>query len=275
MRNLFNFIVRHYFFFLFLFLQVVAFTLIFQNHFYQRSAFINSANYLTGNIYETRSNIAQYFNLKSINEELARENNALLENIQGSYLKTDQQVFTFDDTLYRKRFDYINARIINNSVRNRNNYITLNKGRNHGVKPDMGVITPRGVIGIVKEVSSNFSAVISLLHSEMQVSAKIDKNNHLGTMVWEGYDHEKATLKYIPPHVQLEEGDTIVTSGFSHIFPEGIFIGTIAGFEIRKGDNFFTIEIDLAADFNNLNHVNVVTNLYRNELMELEIVVTE
>lgn len=275
MRNLFNFIVRHYFFFLFLFLQVVSFTLIFQNHFYQRSAFINSANYLTGNIYETRSNIAQYFNLKSINEELARENNALLENIQGSYLKTDQQVFTFDDTLYRKRFDYINARIINNSVRNRNNYITLNKGRNHGVKPDMGVITPRGVIGIVKEVSSNFSAVISLLHSEMQVSAKIDKNNHLGTMVWEGYDHEKATLKYIPPHVQLEEGDTIVTSGFSHIFPEGIFIGTIAGFEIRKGDNFFTIEIDLAADFNNLNHVNVVTNLYRNELMELEIVVTE
>ncbi len=270
MRNLFYFIARHYFFFLFLSLQAVAFALIFQNHFYQRSAFINSANYLTGNVYGTRSDIAQYFNLRSINEELARDNNALLENIPGSYLKTDQHIFFFNDTLHRKQFSYINARVINNSVRNRNNYITLNKGRKHGIKPDMGVITPQGVIGIVKEVSANFSAVISFLHSDMQLSAKIKKNNHLGSILWEGYNHEKATMMYIPPHVQLETGDTIVTSGFSHIFPEGIFLGTISDYEIRRGDNFFTIEVELANDFNNLNFVHVVTNLYQSELIELE-----
>ncbi len=270
MRNLFNFIARHYFFFLFIFLQVVSFALIIQNHFYQRSAFINSANYLTGNIFETRSNIELYFNLRTINEELAGNNAKLLESIPGSYLKTDQQIFTFNDTLYQKQFSYINARVINNSVRNRNNYITLNKGRRHGIKPDMGIITPQGVIGIVKEVSANFSAALSLLHSDMQVSAKIQKNDHLGTILWEGYHHENATMLYIPPHVALEKGDTIVTSGFSHIFPEGVFIGTIADYEIRRGDNFFTIEVELAADFNQLNYVSVVTNLYQNELIELE-----
>ncbi len=270
MRNLFKFIARHYFFFLFIFLQVVAFALIFQNHFYQRSAFINSASYLTGNIYEARSNIALYFNLRTINEELAHKNNVLLESIPGSFLKTDQQIFTFNDTLYQKQFSYINARVINNSVRNRNNYITLNKGRRHGIKPDMGIITPQGVVGIVKEVSANFSAALSLLHSDMQVSARIQKNNHLGTILWEGYNYERVTMLYIPPHVALEKGDTIVTSGFSQIFPEGIFIGTIADYEIRRGDNFFTIEVDLATDFNHLNYVSVATNLYQNEITEIE-----
>lgn len=175
MRNLFNFIARHYFFFLFIALQIVSFALIFQNHFYQRSAFVNSSNYLAGNIYGLRNNISQYFDLRVINEQLAIENNAMLEKIAGTYLATDQQIFTFNDTLYRKQYTYINARVINNSVRNRNNYITLNKGRLHGIKPDMGVITPLGVIGVVKEVSGNFSSVLSFLHSDIQISAKIKK----------------------------------------------------------------------------------------------------
>jgi rod shape-determining protein MreC len=270
MRNLLNFILRQYFFFLFIALQVVAFALIFQNHFYQRSAFVNSSNYLAGNLYGVRSNISQYFNLQNVNEQLARENTSILDNSPGSYLKTDQQIFTFNDTVYKKQFGYINARVINNSVRNRNNYITLNKGRLHGIKPDMGIINSNGVIGIVKEVSDNFSSVISFLHSDIQVSAKIAKNNHLGTVLWEGYNYRKASMLYIPTHVELNIGDSIITSGFSQIFPEGILIGTISDFEIRRGDNFFTIGIDLTTDFNNLNYVSVVRNIYSSEIQQLE-----
>jgi rod shape-determining protein MreC len=269
MRNLFSFIARHYFFFLFVALQVVSFFLVFQNHFYQRSAFINSSNYLAGNIYGLRSNIYQYFNLHKVNQQLANENTYMLENIPGSYLRTDQQVFTFNDTIYKKQYSYINARIINNSVRNRNNYITLNKGRLDGIRPDMGVITPQGVIGIVREVSANFSSVISFLHSDIQVSGKLLKNDHLGTVIWEGYDYRKASMLYVPTHVNLTLGDTIITSGFSQIFPEGIMIGTISNYEIRRGDNFFTIEVELSADFNNLNYVSVVKNIYREEILEL------
>ncbi|MBW6480048.1 MAG: rod shape-determining protein MreC [Bacteroidales bacterium] len=270
MRNLINFITRHYFFFLFALLQVVAMMFIVQNNTYHRSFFINSSNFITGNIYRMQSGITQYFSLKSINEQLMEENTRLRSQIPGSYLSTDQNIFTFRDTLHQRQFLYLNARVINNSVRNRNNHMTLNKGRLHGIRPDMGVIGPNGVIGIVKDVSGNFSSVISLLHSDMQISAKIQKNNHLGTILWQGFDHTKATMLYIPPHVELEKGDTIITSGFSQIFPEGIAIGVIDEFEVRRGDNFYTIDVKLFTDFNKLEYVHVVQNIFLEEVDGLE-----
>lgn len=270
MRNLFNFITRHYFFFLFALLQVISVMLIVQNNTYHRSFFINSSNFIAGNIYNFRENIAQYFSLKAVNEQLLEENTRLRNQLPGNYLKTDQNIFTFRDTLHQRQFSYINARIINNSVRNRNNHITIDKGRMHGIKPDMGVIGPMGVVGIVKDVSPNFSSIISLLHSDMQISAKIKKNNHLGTIIWEGFDHRKVSMLYIPPHVQLERGDTIITSGFSQLFPEGIPIGVIDEFEIRRGDNFYTISVELFMDFNNIQFVQIVQNIFREELEEVE-----
>ena len=270
MRNLINFITRHYFFFLFALLQVVALMLIVQNNTYHRSFFINSSNIIAGNIYRMQSGITQYFSLRVINEQLMEENTRLRSQIPGTYLTTDQNIFTFRDTLHQRQFRYINARVINNSVRNRNNHMTLNKGRLHGIRPDMGVIGPNGVIGIVKDVSGNFSSIMSLLHSEMQISAKIKKNNHLGTIIWEGFDHTKVTMLYIPPHVELERGDTIITSGFSQIFPEGIAIGEIDDFEVRRGDNFYTIDIKLFTDFNKLEYVQVVQNIFREEIDGLE-----
>ncbi|TVQ93350.1 MAG: rod shape-determining protein MreC [Bacteroidetes bacterium] len=271
MRNLFNFILRHYFFFLFVLIQVICLLLIIQNHTHQRSFFVNSSNRIAGSIYKVHSNITQYFALKKVNEQLSEENNLLWSMIPGSYLKTDQNIFTFRDTLHQRQFSFINARVINNNVRNRNNYLTLDKGRLHGVRPDMGVVTSEGVIGIVKDVSANFSSVISLLHSEMQISAKIQKNDHLGTIIWEGFNPTMVTMLYIPPHVELEKGDTIVTSGFSHIFPEAIAIGVIGDFEVRRGDNFFTLDVELFTDFNNLKYVQVVKNIFSRELHELEI----
>lgn len=141
----------------------------------------------------------------------------------------------------------------------------------HGVQPDMGVITPDGVVGIVVNVSKNFSVAMSLLHSDMLVSAKIKKNDQLGSLRWEGVNHRKASMTYLPPHLGLSVGDSIVTSGFSTVFPENIFVGTIHDWEIRRGDSFFTAEIELALDFNRLTHVFIVKNLMKEEQVELEL----
>ncbi len=270
MRNLFRFIIRYYFFFLFLLLETVAIIFVIQHQHYQRAWFASSANFVAGNFYRMSSGITDYFSLRKVNRQMAEENTRLLEFTSESFLKTDRQVFTYRDTLYSRRFRYINAEVISNTVSRRDNYLTLNKGSKHGIKPDMGVITFNGVVGIVASVSENFSSVISFLHKDMQISARLQKNDHIGTLLWEGNDYRKATLTYIPTHVDLNPGDTLVTSGFSVIFPPGIFIGTISEVEIRRGDNFFTATVDLAADFNSLKYIQVVQDLMNEELQQLE-----
>ena len=270
MRNIINFIKRQYFFFLFLLLQVIAFTLIFQNHYYQRSFVINSANAVSGRFYESYARITDYLRLKQINEQLAEEIAQLRHYTKNSFLVNDRQSFTFRDTTYTRQFEYINAKVINNSVFDRSNYLTLNKGSRHGIEPDMGIITSNGVIGIITNVSDNFSSAMSLLHPGVRVSTRHKKSGHLGTLLWEGYDYRNTTMLYIPPHVELNLGDTIETSGFSHLFPESVPIGSITDFHVSRGENFYSVKVNLFEDFNRLNHVSVVKNLMKEELQILE-----
>lgn len=270
MRNLFNFFLRYYFFFMFVALQTVALVMVVQHHYYQRAFFVSSANILAGNIFKLTSGVSDYLNLKKTNRQLASENARLLELTSGSFLKTDTIKHTHSDTILQQRFRYINAGVINNTVTRRNNFLTLDKGSRHGIKPDMGVITSLGIVGIVSSVSENFSSVISLLHKDMQISARLTKNDQIGSLIWEGINYRQATLTYLPAHIELNVGDTIVTSGFSVIFPPNIFIGTINSFEIRRGDNFYTAMIDLAIDFNNLKFVQVVNDLMREEILQVE-----
>lgn len=270
MRNLFRFILRYYFFFLFLLLETVAVLMVIQHQHYQRAFFASSANQVAGRFYKLSAGITDYFSLRRVNKQLAEENARLLHFTTESFLKTDRQIFSFRDTLYNRSFEYINAEVINNSISRRDNFLTISKGKRHGIKPDMGVITFNGLVGIVASVSENFSSVISLLHKDVQISARLAKNYHIGTLLWEGYDYKKASLTYIPTHVELNVGDTIVSSGFSVIFPANILIGTISDFEIRPGDNFYTAEVELALDFNSLKYVQVVRNLMQDELQELE-----
>ncbi|MEE4178533.1 MAG: rod shape-determining protein MreC [Bacteroides sp.] len=270
MRNLFQFIARNYFFFLFLLLETLAFTLVYQHQHYQRAYFASSANAVAGRFYSMTSGVIDYLSLRKTNAQLSEENARLLNATSESFLKTDRQVFTFRDTLHSRQFQYVNAEVINNSINRRDNYMTLNKGRRHGIEPDMGVITFNGVVGIVANVSDHFSSVISLLHKDMQISARLKKNDHIGTLIWEGLDYRKVVLTYIPSHVALSVGDSIVTSGYSVIFPSDLFIGTISDFEVRRGDNFFSAEVELAIDFNNLKYVQVVNNLMMEEIQQLE-----
>jgi rod shape-determining protein MreC len=146
----------------------------------------------------------------------------------------------------------------------------LNKGAAEGISRDMAVISPKGVVGIVRDVSANFCSVISVLHKDSKISAKIKKNNYVGTLVWKGMDYRTAHLQDIPTHVKLSLGDTVITSGYSHIFPEGVMIGTIKNFNILEGENFYTIKLTFSEDYNSLDHVYIINNLMKNEQEELE-----
>ncbi len=274
MRNLFRFIYRHYFFFLFLLMETLALGLTASYQHYHQSYFINSSNAIMARVYSMADNFSSYLWLRQENRLLAEENTRLLNIGRENYLITDRDEFVEEDSLYRRRYTYMNSRVINNSVVRRNNYFTLNKGRSMGVEPDMGVITTRGVAGVIVNVSENFSVGMSLLHSDFQLSVMIKKDGNIGSLRWEGDNHRRAHMSYIPPHIELQRGDTIVTSGFSTIFPEGILIGTISDWEIRRGETFYTAAIDLAMDYNTLTEVYIVTNLLREEQRELEESVT-
>lgn len=270
MRPLWLFLVRNYFIFLFVLLEGLAIGMFINNSYYQRSILVNTSNNITGFFYELRTGIVQYLSLKLINEQLARENANLLSHQEGSFIKTDNKVFMQKDTLYRTEYQYITAKVINNSTNMNANYLTLNKGSNHGIGKDMAVICPTGVVGIVSDVSGNFSLVMSLLHPTSRISAKLIKSGYIGTVVWEGRSATLGKLKDVPIHVKISVGDTIITSGYSLIFPEGVMIGTIKSYNVDQRNDFFNIDVKLSTDFNNIRHVYVINNLMKDELEKLE-----
>ena len=270
MRPLLQFLIKNANFFLFLLLEFFAFIFIVKSNYYQQSVFINSANAISGGIYKTQSNITNYFSLKTINKMLAEENAMLRNSQRSSFSAINNKTFVINDTLYKQQYEFTEATIISNTFNRINNYLTLNKGYDQGIRKEMGVITSQGVVGIIKDVSSNFSTVTSVLHSKSKISAKIKKNNYIGTVVWEGGDYRTAKLKDIPTHVKILSGDTIVTSGYSMIFPGGIPIGTIYLYNVNKGNDFYDIKIRLTTEFNKISNVYVIKSLMKEELDSLK-----
>lgn len=268
MRNLFLFIWKHHIFVLFLLLEALAFYFIVKNNRFQNAGFINSANIVVGNVLGIYSEIREYFYLRKTNQILVEENALLRSQLEESFIKN--QIPYRADTNYTQKYIYRTARVLNNSVNKRNNYLTLDKGRLHGIEPEMGVISPDGVVGVVKAVSDNFSSVMSVLNKNTVVSCKVKKNGYLGTLVWEGGNPAIGTLNDVPRHAALQPGDTIITSGASAIYPEGILVGFVETAELEDGDNFYTIRIRFSADYAKLTHVYVVKNLMSEEQIQLE-----
>lgn len=267
LRSLLRFIQKYYFFLLFLVLQVIALSLFLNNHAYQRSKMVNSSNVVVGTVYNAFHSITQYLSLKQANDELVKENldfhNELL--YEDIFSTIDQS-----STIPENKYNYQAARVIKNSVNKKNNTLTLNIGTKAGIAPEMAVVSPMGVVGITRYVSANFTTAISVLSNKYSLSAKLKRNNYFGSLVWEDDDYRVAYLNEIPGHVDLHVGDTLVTSGYSVIFPEGIMIGTINEFTIVPGDHFYDIKVDLAVDYKKLDHVYVIENIGREEQVELE-----
>ncbi|MEJ8801149.1 rod shape-determining protein MreC [Pontibacter sp. H249] len=278
MRNLFAFIYRFRAFLVFVMLEVLCIFMIVRYNTYQGAAFFNSANRYIGEVLEFQSGITDYFRLANVNSTLAQENSVLRQQLleyQKAVLidstKTqDTTLFAKTDTLRQYPYILHAGRVINNSVRRTNNTLTLAIGTEDGVKPGMGVIASNGVVGRIKTVSRKYSTATSLLHSQMLISAKIKKNSTMGTIKWTGGDFRTALLDYIPLDVKPVKGDTIVTSGFNTVFPEGIMVGTISSVAKEPDRSFYTIKVNLSVDFAQLSYVYVVENTQKAEREELE-----
>ena len=270
MRNLINFFWRHSNFILFILLEFFSIFLVVNNNGYQKSVAYAWVSEKTGKIQTGYNNFWEYLNLKQTNKDLAAENARYRSMLPSAFLITDTLVHYKNDTLYRQQYEMLSAEVISNTTNSATNYMQLNKGSLEGIGKDMAVISPTGVVGVVVNVSRNFSWVMSLINKETKISAMIKKNGQIGTIAWEGGSYRFASLKDIPTHVRINRGDTIITSGYSHEFPQGEIIGVINDFNIKPGEHFYDITIRLGVDFNNLAHVYVIRNLLRDEQKKLE-----
>ena len=267
MQQIFNFIIRNKNFLLFLLLFCLSILFTIQSHSYHKSKFINSANFLTGGVYNSINNISEYFHLQSQNQDLAEENRRLRSLLRNAGIKTDS-IF-IDSLSFNTVYKFYNAKIIKNSYSLTNNVLTLNHGKKTGIKQDFGVISPKGIIGIIDKTSKNFSTVISILNTTTRISAQLNKTNHFGTLAWNGKSPQYVQLIDIPKVAPLKQGDTIITSGRSSIFPKGILVGTIESFKLDIVENYYELNVKLFNDMTNLEHVYVIENLNNSELNNL------
>jgi rod shape-determining protein MreC len=277
MRNLIDFLIRNSSWFVFIFLEIVCFYFVFNNNSYQKSVFLNSSNEVTGQIYSISGGVVSYFGLKSQNQELLEQNAELhsqiillkerLNSVVGDTLEAD--VFLKDPHSVKSDYRFITAQVINNSVSQTHNYITINKGISDSVKIDMGVVSQQGLVGIVRAVSRNFAVVQPILNPNTRISTKTFGSNAAGTLTWDGVDSRYAYLDY-PRYEKFERGDTIVTSGFSDFFPEGIMVGIVEDYESQNNDNFFSLKVKLATDFATLKDVILIEDRMKAEKIKLE-----
>lgn len=255
-------------FLLFVLLEVMAIGLIVSNNSPQGAAFFNSSNAVTGSILKTRSDIVDFFSLAEANKALLVQNAMLLAEVKTLRDLPDSTFIQLDSALAAE-YEFKGARIISNSLRFAQNHLTLNKGAKDGVKPGMGIFNEEGVVGRVKSVSENYSVGISLLNTGLLISSKIKSNGVFGSVNWDGKNSKQAKLLYIPRHVTAQPGDTVVTSGFNAVFPEGISIGVISTIEQGADPNYLDIVIDLSTDFSRVHYVYLVENNQINELDSL------
>ena len=269
MQNLLRFLLKYHFTLLFVLLETLALLLLLQNNNYQNTRFVEFTRNVKGSFYEQTMQVKKYLSLQEKNRQLIQENEKL-RNYIAANLQSENDTFRRKvDTTLEQQYSYLSARVINNSVNKQHNYITLDKGREDGVTTEMGVISGEGIVGVVRGVSDHFSTAISLLNSELRVSAKLSGSGYFGPLNWSGGDYRYAKLGDIPLHASLNSGDTVVTSGYSAIFPEGILIGHVDTFQ-ERGGRFYEVDVRLSTDFKSLSNVYVVKNLLKEEQDQLE-----
>ena len=275
MRNLLNFFLKYNYWFLFIFLEVISFVLLFRFNNYQGSAFFTSSNQVAGMVYEFANKVTGYFHLKTINDGLVQKNVEL--ELQVEHLRSALMELTADSTEIEHMksnallgYDIYRASVINNSLTHADNYITLNKGENDGIRREMGVISGSGVVGIVYQTSPNYSVVIPILNSKSSISCKIKRSDYFGFLKWDGGSSQYATVKDMPRHSLFTLGDTIVTSGHSAVFPGGIPVGTVEDMSDSHDGLSYLLKVKLFTDFARSSDVRVIAKKAQEERLELE-----
>lgn len=254
---------------LFLLLELVALILVVRYNENQKSIFANSSSILSGKLYELTEDVIHYNRLQVTVDSFATETAALKEkifNLERSLQKVSPVEKPLDSCIL-ETYQIIEARVISNTVNQRNNHFTIDRGLDDGVIAGMGVISPHGVAGIIDRVGDKYATAISILHSAARISASIKRNEYFGSLVWREIDPGHMILEDIPRQADILIGDSIVTSGYSFIFPKGIFIGTVEKFWTEGGSNYYTVDVRLHQDIARLDHVYVI-NFMDQELME-------
>lgn len=269
MNNLLRFLVGIKVLLLFIFLEVIALTLMATYSYYQHSVVINALHTGRGILQSHITGFTDYLSLRETNYILAEENTRLRNELSHYQSTVNDMQGTVYDSLSSPLYAYISANIIDNSVNKQHNFIILDAGEDQGVKPDMGVITEDGVVGVVAAVTEHFAFVRSILNTSWKFNVRLKASGDFGPLQWDGLYYKESVLSDIPQHTNVNIGDTVVTSGYSKMFPQGIPIGVIKSHEIKHG-NFYEIRIDLFADLKKIQHVNIVTFLYRDELKSLK-----
>jgi len=269
MGRILQFLYRVRAFLLFAFLEFLAIWMIVANNSPQGAAFFNSSNEVVGSALKKQADVVQFFSLAEANEALTDENSRLKQELLGLQVKPDSLPIAIDSTL-EQTFKLKGARVVANSLRFSQNYFTLYKGAKDGIKPGMGVFNSQGIVGRVKSVSENYSVAFSVLNTSLLISAKIKSSEVFGSVQWDGKNTSEVNLLYVPRHVKATKGDTVITSGFNAVFPEGILIGAISNVEVNKKDsNYLSITVKLSTDFSKLTYVYLVENTQFQELDSL------
>ncbi len=275
MKALIEFLVRHGSWFTFLLFAIISCVMLFRENPYQQHVYMTSAGAVARTIYSSADAVTGYFHLRSINEDL-QERTSQLEmeviNLRAALRAAHEQMHT--DTLYMdsvlNQYGYIMAHVINNSIVRSNNFITINKGELDGIRPEMGVVDQNGVVGIVNVTGPHTSRLISVLNSDLRLSCKVKGSDAFGSLVWDGKSTRQAVLEELPRHVEFALGDTVITSGYSVVFPEGIPVGTVVSQSRDTDDNFYSLHVELLTDFATLSTVRVIENFRKDEIEAVE-----
>ena len=275
MQQIVNFIIKYKYFLFFLLLEIIAISFTIQNHSYHNSKFINSANFFTGGIYERINRFKEYGDLREHNQLLLKENTKLKNIIFQQNIDTSAQEFAvIDSTKYFQKYLYAPAQVIDNQYHKKYNYLTIDKGSNHGVSSDQGVINSKGVIGITQNISKNYTTILSILNENSKINVRLTNSLHFGTLQWNGKDYNILQLIDLPIQANIKKGDSLITGGKSIIFPEGIPVGVVEDFSVENNSYRF-INIKLFNDMSAIGPVNVVTSLYKDEIKKLQESVTD
>jgi rod shape-determining protein MreC len=271
MQNLLRLIIRFSFQIIFVILEVFALSMVFQRNPLPHARFFQISQDINGFFYVQSNQFNRFFHLTEENAILVTENARLRHELARRPMKGSG----FDSLSALSRpgyvFDYIPAEVVNNSVNKQNNYITLNVGYTQGIRQDMGVVGPDGIVGVVRNVSASFSTVISVLNSKFKGSVKLKSNDFFGTLTWPGHKYNEGIVTEVPGHAPVYEGDTIITSGFSTIFPPGEMVGRVIKVDKTPAGSFYDLKVSLSQDFKKLTRVYVIRNFYKAEQEKLEL----
>lgn len=273
MERLILFVYQNRAFFTFLVLEIFCAWLIVENNAYQGTKFFNSSNGVVATMNNFSQSVRDYFQLSEVNRMLAEENASLKQTLVQQNKPVYPPTRNTLDSALTGHYEFISAKVVNNHVDMVKNFITIDKGRDAGIEPGMAVISPLGVVGKVKLVSNHYGVVTSILHIDVMTSAVLKRTEHFGTVQWNGLNPDLVEFKYIPRHVNPMKGDTVVTSGYNAIFPEGIMIGVIDEVKLNDEALFYDLKVKLSHDFRKLSFVTVIKNNRQPEQDSLEQVI--